>query len=267
MDPARMADVAFQLAEGERILMRPHRAVSTDEVIKKAIRVATEKKDKATLERLAKLAEARASDELKAQVAAAQKLADEQRAEDPAVLVSIGELTPQQYALYRDSLLKVKRAQLTGDRRLLEEFGGQMPLMQNLPEKQREHLEKIMDASRSGLPEEADTTTTMLGKLAEQSREYRHRRHYYPHHPHGDVGPQIAAGILQIIAGALNAAGGGGYGGDMDGGGYGGDMSGGNTGGGVSSPKGSGTRPLSNSTRLRPAARPGPRRWRPSTVR
>ena len=56
LSAAALADAGLQLAEGERVLFRSHKALPADAVLKAAANIAVEKRDKQTLERLAKAA-------------------------------------------------------------------------------------------------------------------------------------------------------------------------------------------------------------------
>src|SRR5262249_22565918 len=73
-NPGLLTDVAMQLAEGERVLQRPHKALSAARVLKLAMRLAVEKKDKPALDRLAKVVKASGDKELKAWFTKAQTL-------------------------------------------------------------------------------------------------------------------------------------------------------------------------------------------------
>src|SRR5262249_59130687 len=73
-DSAQVADVALQLAEGERILLRPHKAVKADKLLALAVRLAAKMQDRATLDRLAKMATARGDKGLATQIEAARNV-------------------------------------------------------------------------------------------------------------------------------------------------------------------------------------------------
>jgi hypothetical protein len=51
-DAAWLADVGFQLIEGERVLLRPHKALDAGKILVLATHVAADRKDQATLARL-----------------------------------------------------------------------------------------------------------------------------------------------------------------------------------------------------------------------
>lgn len=86
-DAALMTDVGLQLAEGERILMRPHKAVKSEQVIELATYLAGARKDKPTLLRIKKVAESRKDQQLMTLVAQ-QFPACDFRPENTRVLIS-----------------------------------------------------------------------------------------------------------------------------------------------------------------------------------
>src|SRR5438034_1860067 len=59
-----LTDIALQLVEGERVLLRPHKAVSADLVFAMAVKIAKEKYDNDNLKRLSKVLEASKKSEL-----------------------------------------------------------------------------------------------------------------------------------------------------------------------------------------------------------
>ena len=61
-----MTDLALQAAFGESILERSHKAVTSKELASLALKVASEKKDVKSLDRLGKFAEKTGDDDLKA---------------------------------------------------------------------------------------------------------------------------------------------------------------------------------------------------------
>ena len=109
-----LADVALQFREGERVLLRPHRGFSSQQLLEEAARIATETKQTEALQRLRKIVEATGSTELKAKLAGAEKLAGEARASDPALQVSIAEMTPDVFAELWEILTGHPRRQSRG---------------------------------------------------------------------------------------------------------------------------------------------------------
>src|SRR5437764_15129181 len=52
-DPELLTDIALQLLEGERVLLRPNKYITADQVFNLAIKVAADTKDTPALKRLA----------------------------------------------------------------------------------------------------------------------------------------------------------------------------------------------------------------------
>lgn len=117
MDPALLTDVALQLAEGERVLLRSHRAISADDMLKLAIRAAQSKKDKEALQRLTKAVEGR-NEALNSQVAAAKALLDSSRGEKPVTLRVDTSLDV--FTLYKLVADEIARARIRGDGVMLD---------------------------------------------------------------------------------------------------------------------------------------------------
>jgi len=191
LDPATLTDIACQLAEGERVLHREHRAVKSSELFQIAVRIASDRRDDTTLERLQKYFE-RSGDKTRAeQLTITRKLAGEARADLPGMTLSLDETTPESYALYRGLLGEIKAAGYVRNKEALDELNGSVRELTGLTSKQREYLESIMGQTRSAIAEEEPSgVAPALDKLMVASRN--------------DQGRQIAAGILQIIANTLN---------------------------------------------------------------
>jgi hypothetical protein len=171
-DAALLTDVACQLAEGERILLRAHRAFTADAVFEKAAQLAAEKKDKATLDRLAKIAEKHAKAALKAQFGAAAKLAATTRAADPALMVPVEQTTPKAFAAYQSLLADVQSARLSRDRAVLDELETAVKNMEGVAKNQRDALLRLIAETREAIPKDAkpDATALALAKLSAESR-------------------------------------------------------------------------------------------------
>ncbi|QDU26690.1 hypothetical protein ETAA8_17710 [Anatilimnocola aggregata] len=217
LDAALMTDCALQLAEGERILMRSHKAVSSKQLLELASKVAADKRDLATLDRLAKVCESTKNTEALTQVTAARKLAGASRKIDPAMSLSVAETSPEQLALYQNAINGARGAGIVGDASYFENLDAGLndktSVLGTLSESQRVHLKRIMGEARSAMPKEGDQPLSeTLTKLKQASR-----------------GPGIG-GILHGVSDIVNGGHhGGGYGGHHGGygGGYGGHHGGG----------------------------------------
>ena len=146
-DASTLTDIALQFREGERILLRPHRGFSSQQLLQEAARIAAEAKDTATLQRLHKVAETIGSAELKAKLANMEKLAGQSRAVDPALQISITEMTPDVYAEVWEYFHAVKDASLIGDETTIKEIQDDLAANNIIPEKQKKYLQKLLQES------------------------------------------------------------------------------------------------------------------------
>lgn len=202
LDAGLLTDVALQLAEGERVLQRTHRAISAEAVFDLAVKTAAENRDAKALDRLAGIFERGKNSTALEKVSTARKLAGNSRKADPAMQVSALETRPEQLSVYQDAINGVRAAGLIGDQSyftgLEEGLQEKTGVLSTLTESQREHLKRLMGQTREAMPKNADSPpiADTLSKLKAVSRQH--------HHHHTGYG------------------GGGGYGGYGYGGGYGG---------------------------------------------
>ncbi|QDU28305.1 hypothetical protein ETAA8_34050 [Anatilimnocola aggregata] len=219
LDPVLLTDCAMQLAEGERILMRSHKAVSSKQLLELAAKVAADKRDTATLDRLANVCGATKNTATLEQVAAARKLAGSSRKVDPAMSVSATETTPDQLALYQEAINGAKAAGILGDAtyfdNLEEGLADKESVLVTLSETQRSHLKKIMGDARGSMPKESNAQLTdTLAKLKDASRQ--NIGHGIGSIIHGirdlQNGHHTGHGIGSIIHGISDLAGHGGHG-------------------------------------------------------
>jgi len=179
LNPELMADVGLQLQEGERILLRPRKGLSADEVLGMAAQLASEKGDKATLDRLAKAADRSGDQGLAARVASAQKLASAARDADPALSVSVETTAPDDFALYQAYCQDVRAARLVGDAHGLDQIDKELSDTKAMPPAHVAALKKLTAAARDALPrkdpgESPKPGTKLahtLGLLANASRD------------------------------------------------------------------------------------------------
>lgn len=117
-DPQLLTDVALELAEGERILLRSHKAISADQLLQITIHTAARAGDREALKRLREVVQGR-SDGLQKQLASALALAGKSRANGPAVQVSL-DASVEQLEATQALARQIKAAQLRGDRDALQ---------------------------------------------------------------------------------------------------------------------------------------------------
>lgn len=85
LNPSLAADIALQLADGERALGRPHVAMNTDSAFDLALRLAVAMRDAETLDRLLRVSRTNGRTEWVAQLEGAQALLASSRAAEPAL--------------------------------------------------------------------------------------------------------------------------------------------------------------------------------------
>jgi hypothetical protein len=173
-----LADLALQLAEGERVLFRSHRGISADQVLAMATRVAAERRDAKTLTRLSKACDAFKKTELGAQATGALRLASASRDADPALAMPADRTSPEAFLIVRDTLESILDAKVMGDAESLNIIIQVAPKMEQVPEAQRKHLVKTATAARDALPKDAglDPAAAAINKLIEDARSPREWR-------------------------------------------------------------------------------------------
>ena len=171
-DPQLLTDVALQLAEGERVLLRSHKTIGSNELLNIAFRVASEKKDANAISRLKAIAEERGSEDLKSKMALAEKLLSETRSSDSELVVSVQETTPAQYSRLHGLMERVSAARLSQDMESLDNLDGEIDDALELTERQREYLRRIMSGARAECGEEGtrDPGIDALNRLQSECR-------------------------------------------------------------------------------------------------
>jgi hypothetical protein len=168
LNAALLADAGLQLAEGERVLFRSHPAVTADQVLSIAAKIAGEKKDVKTLARLARAADAFKKADLAALVAAAQRIATKGGA-NPALAFAGDRTSPEVFLAVRDYVNSIIAAKVSGDGETLDIMIQLTPTVR-LPETQRKYLIKAATEARDSLPNEArglDPAATALHRMVE----------------------------------------------------------------------------------------------------
>ena len=208
-DPALLADAGLQLAEGERVLMRTHKSgIDAETLLELAAKVAADRHDKATLDRLAKAAERQGRKALAGQVAIASKLGGQARSLDPTLMISVDDTTPEVFGLFRQGVGEVETARLAGGRVALDDADKRLADVKRfLPKPQADALAKLSAEARAALPADdqgpdmkSDRLATTLKALAAESRDVGNdRRDAGAGRP--DVGTDRQARIRGRLAG------------------------------------------------------------------
>ena len=169
-----LTDVALQLAEGERVLLRPHKGITSDQVFSAAVRVGAERKDKAILARLTKILTTLGKAELAAEAKLAGQLADKSRAFDPALNVPVEGTPVVVFLLLKDTVEAIKSTKVGRNTKGLEAIVKEIPKMTELSEAQRKALLKLAKEAQANLPKDAkevDPIASALAKLSDESRK------------------------------------------------------------------------------------------------
>ncbi|HUY32797.1 MAG TPA: hypothetical protein VMV69_08445 [Pirellulales bacterium] len=127
-DAGLLTDTALQLAEGHRVLLRPHKELPTTGVMRMACRLGAERGDAASLDRLAKAAQTCGDKQLGDDIRAAQKTASAARSPQPTLLASVLDTPAETFALYRACLQDIRAARLPDRKRGHSDLSPLCPL-------------------------------------------------------------------------------------------------------------------------------------------
>ena len=171
-DPAALADGALQILEGERILLRPHAKLPGDKVLLLAGKLAAEKKDAATLERVKKAAELHGKKEVAANLAAAGKLAAAAARGQEEMSISVEATLPEAYSLFHEYAERIRAARIAGDAVGLENLEDEVQRSEMLTTQPRNQLLALIKRTSAALPKDQkpDAAIAALAKLGGESR-------------------------------------------------------------------------------------------------
>ena len=172
LDDARMTDLAFQFAAAESALERQHKLFSVRDVAGFAAALAGETHDKASLERLAKLAAKLNDKELTARVAAAKLEAGKPPPPAPATPIQLDKVKPGTLARYKDFRWAIHAEKVLGNRAELER---RLAAFEKLPDMPKELLKRgIADAQTAlaAMPKDVPPTKAAL-TLQQSARQPR----------------------------------------------------------------------------------------------
>lgn len=163
-DSTLLTDVALQLAEGERVLLRSRKALSAEQVMDLALRSATQQQDSESLNRIAKFAEATVNKELAAKVAAARKLAAVSRdTASNTMMVPVEDVDVNEFVRLRQYYQHIERARLLGDARGLQALN--LDLEGCIPRPYQKQMKKRIDDAIQDVPADQKTDDKLLGAL------------------------------------------------------------------------------------------------------
>lgn len=168
-DASLLCDVALQLAEGERILLRPHKAIPAARLFTIVARLAAERRDTAALDRLAKAAGGRGDKEFAAALELAQKAARAPRSAS-GIALPLDSVNPEQVNAFRLWVETIQLSKAMADRENLEEMEKDLKEGHEFEGKLKAHLLKLIAEAKESLPEQPDPSAEALNKLLAGSR-------------------------------------------------------------------------------------------------
>ena len=199
LDARVLADCGFQLAEGERILMRPHRKLTAQAVLEMAMIIAADQHDTETLNRIAAYATSKNEVELAAKVASAKKLAGIERSAGPTLMVDAFTSPLSKILICKEIVTMTDKARLVGDKEFLESLIAAVPesdeLKEVFSESEIQNLKVYVETALQNVAQletKEAVTTEALDKLAGESRHDGH--HGGGNHGGGNHGGTFGGG-------------------------------------------------------------------------
>ncbi len=166
---ARLTDIGLQLAEGERILGRPHKTVTSSRILALAYRLASDAKDEETISRLKNAVAALGDQKLAEAIASAERLAGDSRTAIPDLTVPIS-VPLEHFTMLKAYLDALRKAKVLRDQDGLKDLEDALNLETNLPAEQRQQLISLAIESRTALAKEPEESDSLLLGLAKASR-------------------------------------------------------------------------------------------------
>ncbi len=170
MDPSLLTDAGLQIAEGERILFRPHKACSSDTLFKLAKKIAVDNGDTKALDRLKLVAKELNKKELIKDLESSSKLASTSRGLDMPAGLQIDRTSLDELIAYKSQLDLLRRAEYLGDRATIDDILERLKSNTTLPKSAREYIEKRATEAKKSSSGADDADNKNLLKLCENSR-------------------------------------------------------------------------------------------------
>lgn len=163
-------DIALQLAEGERVLLRRHKVVASDQVFLIALNLAVETRDTETLARLGRAAKLMNNNALAAQVASSEKLTAASRSVEVTPSLPVESTSLEVFAMYKATVTAVTAAKASRDRESLKEIEATLEKSDIYSAREKQILKKFVADALSATPETKDN---QLAKLMSASRQWQ----------------------------------------------------------------------------------------------
>ena len=165
LDAARITDCALLLAQGEKVLLREHRGVSSAKLFTVALKVAADNRDEVTLKRLDKALRGSDNAELTA-LLSVSLLQAKTRKVDPFTNEKV---SPESRALHASLSNEISLAKNLNDRPHLEHLQQTVSSMPELTTNHREHLHRQIKDALDSMAPNADPQEVALSQLASTS--------------------------------------------------------------------------------------------------
>jgi hypothetical protein len=169
-DASHLTDIALALAEGERVLLRAHKAISAKAVFEVAIDVAVERREMESISRIKKAAESLHAPDLVSRAEAAARLTSNSRSRESEIRLSVLDTSPDSFATAKGLLEEIHRATVLKDSHALAEIASRIDAFEGIGNEQRAGLRELADDARSAIPKEPGKAQRALQRLAEASR-------------------------------------------------------------------------------------------------
>ncbi|WP_437192282.1 hypothetical protein [Planctomicrobium sp. SH527] len=176
-DAAALTDIALQLAEGERILLRSHKAGSSKDLLNLATKIAQSSDDKAALGRIEQAATHLKYDDVVASTKSSNKLAGASRRDEPAMKVDLNQTSLQGIATYSYLLDQLRNAELLSDKSALESFDSVIDTTSGLTEAQKEFLKRRSGEIKALPDDPATNQNRIIATIAKLEGDSRHGGH------------------------------------------------------------------------------------------
>jgi len=190
-DAALLTDMALLVAEGERILMRPHQAFRSDHLLELAAYVAADLDDHPTLKRLAKAAEVRQDAALAALVKQADQLMATPTADRHDWASEIESISRHSLSVHQATLRHIRVIRICGDRESLDELKKAIEALPDLTPTQKEHAVKAVEDHTNNLKQSNPALRHTISKLVRLTQ-------IYPS-PRSSAGPENASGTRPVV--------------------------------------------------------------------
>lgn len=170
-----LTDTTLQMLEGERVLRRPNRVISADQLLDTSIKVAVDNHDLISLGRLEQAATDSGREQAAEKIAQSMKLLASSRGDDKKSVASVDETSADQFDMQQSVVLEIRRAKLTGNADLLNTIEKDLASATALTEAQRKDLTRRILGARATMsasdPASEDVRNT-LDQLSGASRQW-----------------------------------------------------------------------------------------------